>query len=239
VSAEGGSLEQNLFQLRRRTAVANRLLAMSIVQFRSDSPYVPRPIGESTRGLSERSSSLDARFRRVLVVGGESLRASTASALGITTLAAIWCRSGHRVDLLSLQSPPALDAHIRLLDRPPARRQGLLTMLASLSGPRPSNRLDDWLERIAQSSSLDYDVVVDDQTLSPALGQLKCRGLRIFSMITEPDAIPRASYKLLRELDGLWVSSSAALGTCVDMLGIDSQRVTLINRDTAPKLVLT
>jgi len=185
------------------------LLPMSSVQYRSESPYVPRPI-ERADERARTSLAFDHGALRVLIVASPQRVAQSESQ--IVALANSLCDSGHIVDLIDERRPPTLDGRVRLVrlhDKVRAARpQGFGDLLKVLSArARAERQLSDCLAHIIIERALDYDLVIDDQTLLDEVFAFKARGVKVFGFITRPNSIERSSRKTIRSLDGVLVPS--------------------------------
>ncbi|MFZ1992279.1 MAG: hypothetical protein WAW96_21195 [Alphaproteobacteria bacterium] len=182
---------------------------MSSVQYRSESPYVPRPI-ERAEERAHTSLAIDHGALRVLIVASPQRVAQGESQ--IVALANALCDSAHIVDLIDEKRAPKLDGRIRLIRLQETvrigRPQRFGDLLKALSArARAERQVSDCLAHIVSQRATDYDLVIDDQTLLDEVFAFKSRGVKVFSLITKPHAIERSSRKTIRALDGVLVPS--------------------------------
>jgi len=181
---------------------------MSSVQYRSESPYVPRSIERSER--PQPFIAIDHGALRVLIVASP-LNPSQHESPAIL-LANALCDSGHVVDLIDTRRAASLDERVRLIVLDDTvrtnRPQGLGDLFRALSArARAEAQLSACLANIASERFSDYDLVIDDQTLLDEVFAFRSRGIKVFSLITRPRAIERSTRKTVRSLDGVLVPS--------------------------------
>lgn len=194
---------------------------MSSVQYRSESPYVPRPIDRSEE-RSHASAAFDHGALRVLIVAAQPHTGRSESAL--IGLANALCDSGHVVDFIADLRPPLLDGRVRLIKLQDAvhakRPTGFGDLLNALSmRMKAEKRLSACLTHIVSERVSDYDLVIDDQTLLDEIFAFKARGVRVFSLITQPRGIERSARKTVRSLDGVLAPSPSIAEEIVHELG--------------------
>lgn len=181
---------------------------MSSVQYRSESPYVPRPI-EQGEDRARASLAIEHGALRALIV------ASPQRAHGedhIIDLANALCDSGHIVDLIDEKRAPALDGRVHLIKLSDQVRTGRAQKFGDLfkvlsARARAERQLSGCLAHIVSERASDYDLVIDDQTLLDEIFAFKSRGIKVLSYITRPRSIERSARKTIRSLDGVLVPS--------------------------------
>lgn len=205
---------------------------MSSVQFRSESPYVPRPIErEEVRGRG--IAALDHGALRVLIVAGPQLGTHNESAL--VELANALCNNGHVVDFIAEDPSSALDGRVRLIKLQEAvrakRAAGLGDLFGALSSRvKAERRLSGCLAHIAAERAADYDLVIDNQTLLDEVFAFKARGIKVFGFISQPRAIERSARKTVRALDGVLAPSEAIAEEVIAELGAPRAHVETLEK---------
>lgn len=202
---------------------------MSSVQYRSESPYVPRAIERDEARIPATGADHGA-LRVLIVAGGQGARGENY----LATLANALCDSGHIVDLVAEGRDAALDGRVRLIKLQDAvgmrSRRGLGGLFGALS-PRAKaeRRLAACLAHIALERAADYDLVIDNQTLLDSVFAFRARGVKVLGLITTPQAIERSARKTVRSFDGVLAPSPAIAEAIVHELGAPRAAIEILD----------
>ena len=210
---------------------------MSTVLYRSDSPYIPRPI-ETPQQLLMPSAVPDAiRALRILIASCRSDPMIATEGMFVSEFAQALADLGHHVDVATSPPYPELNAHASLIELPgpPRSPRSPLNIIGRFSGTVGETAeaflFGRRLTQFLRSRASHYDLLVNNQTLCWGLSKLKRMGTAVISIVHDPETPTRVMHrKVLRRVDHVLASSPAAFEELARNPEIDRRKLALIPR---------
>jgi hypothetical protein len=211
---------------------------MSTILYRSDSPYVPRPI---ERRPNMAAVQFPTSAMRMLILSQRADPAIATEGVFVSELASALLDRGHHVNVAAAPPYPELGERAGLVELPQAERPGSPLRLVGRVSGRFSETMESLLfgRRLAQhlrGEPLSHDLVFDNQTLCWSLIKLMSKGMRVIGFVHD-EAVARRRLKreVLRRMERILVFSPQVFEALLREPEIDSRRLTLVPRGQATR----